>query len=129
MWGAEPLPGGRNEAGLAADAFYGGDPLIAALGRMGRGGLGRSRGAPMHFAEIDPGDTQAVVEFATLTGSSHESLEALDSNWFAPAKSALVTGDIGELDLLANDLRFRIGSRPQWKFWRRRRPWLARLAS
>jgi hypothetical protein len=70
-----------------------------------------------------------VVEFAPLTGASHESLEALDLNWFAPAKSALVTGDIQELDLIANDRCFRIRARGHWKFWRRRRPWLASLAS
>jgi len=129
IWGAEPLPGGRVQEGLVADAYIGGDPLIAALNRMGRGGHGRARAVPMHLAEVEPEETQVVVEFATLTGASHESLEALDSNWFAPAKSALVTGDIREVDLVANDRRFRIRSRPQWKFWRRRRPWLASLGS
>ena len=70
-----------------------------------------------------------VVEFAALTGEPHESLEALDANWFATVKSALAAGDIREVDLVANDRRFRIGARPQWKFWRRRHPWLARLGS
>jgi hypothetical protein len=116
------------EAGLAADAYYGGDHLIAALARTGRGGLGCARAAPMRLAEIDAGASQVVVEFATLTGAPHETLDALDSNWFAPARSALQAGDIQELELVANDRRFRIGARPQWKFWRRRRPWLATLA-
>ena len=129
MWGAEPLPGGRVEFGLAADAYYGGDPLIAALARMERGGLGAARAAPKQLAEIDPDEAEVVVEFAALTGARHESLEALDSNWFAPAKSALATGDLRQLDLVANDRRFRIEARPQWKFWRRRRPWLTSLGS
>jgi hypothetical protein len=128
MWGADPLPGGLMEAGLAADAYYGGDHLIAALARMDGGGLGCARAAPMRLAEIDAGASQVVVEFATLTGAPHETLDALDSNWFAPARSALQAGDIQELELVANDRRFRIGARPQWKFWRRRRPWLATLA-
>jgi hypothetical protein len=129
IWGADPLPVARAEAGLVADAYFGGDPLIAALSRMGGGGPGNARGAPVHLAEIDAGEAQVVVEFATLTGAAHESLETLDSNWFAPAKSALVTGDIRELDLVMNDRRFRIGARPQWKFWRRRRPWLSSLGA
>jgi hypothetical protein len=130
MWGAEALPGGHVEFGLAADAYYGGDPLIAGLGRLlaalGRGG---ERGAPIHIDEIDPGEANVVVEFAPLTGAPHESLEALDANWFAPVRSALATGDIRELDLVANDLRFRIAARPHWKFWRRRRAWLASLGA
>jgi len=129
IWGADPLPGGRVESGLVADAYLGGDPLIAALSRMGKGGHGNARSAPMHSAEIDPGEAHVVVEFATLTGESHESLEALDANWFAPARAALADGDIRQLDLVANDRRFRIEARPQWKFWRRRRPWLASLGS
>jgi hypothetical protein len=129
IWGGDPLPGGFVAEGLVADAYLGADPLIVALSRMCRGGLGSARSAPKHLAEIDPGEARAVVEFAPLTGASHESLEALDLNWFAPAKSALVTGDIQELDLIANDRCFRIRARGHWKFWRRRRPWLASLAS
>jgi hypothetical protein len=32
-------------------------------------------------------------------------------------------------DLIANDRWFRILSRPNWKFWRRRASWLRRLGS
>ncbi|HEU5138237.1 MAG TPA: hypothetical protein VFU13_24035, partial [Steroidobacteraceae bacterium] len=88
-----------------------------------------ARGAPKQFAHIDAVAAHVVVEFAALTGGPQESLDALDANWFGPAKAALVTGDIGELDLVANDRRFQIGARPQWKFWRRRRSWLASLGA
>lgn len=127
LWGADsaPLPG-RVEPWHAEAEFYGGDPMIAALNRhLG----GRARGAPKQFAHIDAVAAHVVVEFAALTGGPQESLDALDANWFGPAKAALVTGDIGELDLVANDRRFQIGARPQWKFWRRRRSWLASLGA
>jgi len=129
LWGAEPLPGGSADVGLATHAYFGGDPLIAALSRVGRRGDASVRSAPMKLADIDAGEAPVVVEFATLTGASHENLASLDSNWFAPAKSRLATGEIRQLDLIANDRRFRIDARPQWKFWRRRRPWLASFAS
>ena len=100
--------------------------MIAALGRFDGGG---AIGVPTQWAHLDSDAAHVVVEFAALTGEPHESLEALDANWFAAVKSALVAGDILDLDLVANDRRFRIGARPQWKFWRRRQPWLARLGS
>jgi hypothetical protein len=128
LWGAAsaPSPRGHVEPWHSAAAFYGGDPMIAALNRHPGG---RARGAPAQWAHIDSDAPHVVVEFAALTGGPHESLEALDTHWFAPVKSALVTGGIREVDLVANDRRFRIGPRPQWKFWRRRRPWLASFAS
>ncbi len=128
LWGAEssPPPRGRVEPWRANAAYYGGDPMIADLGRMD---THRARGVPKMLAHIDSAAPHVVAEFAPLTGGPHESLEALDANWFAPARSALVTGDIRELDLVANDRLFRIRARPQWKFWRRRHPWLASLGS
>jgi hypothetical protein len=128
LWGAAsaPTPSGRVEPGRADAAFFGGDPLISGLNRHSGG---EARGAPRQLADIDCAAPHVVVEIAALTGAPHESLQSLDANWFAPAKSALATGDIRELDLLANDRRFRIGARPQWKFWRRRGPWLASLTS
>ena len=86
-------------------------------------------GIPKQLVDLDPDAPHVVVEFAALTGESHESLEALDANWLATVKSALVTGTIRQVDLVANNRRFRIGARPQRKFWRRGQPWLARLVS
>ena len=86
-------------------------------------------GIPKQLVDLDPDAPHVVVEFAALTGESHESLEALDANWFGCLKSALETGNIREVDFVANNRRFTIGARPQRKFWRRSRPWLARLGS
>jgi len=128
LWGARPTPspGGRVEPCRADAVYFGEDPLIAALSRLAGG---RASGIPKQLADLDPDGPHVVVEFAALTGESHESLEALDANWFACLKSALVTGNIREVDLVANNRRFRIGARPQRKFWRRSQPWLARLGS
>ncbi len=126
LWGARSTPStrGRVEARQADAAYFGGDPLIARLGRLD---AHRARGVPKQLAHIDSAEAHVVVEFASLTGGPHESLEAFDANWFAPAKASLETGDIGELDLVANDRWFRIAARPGWRLWRKRTPWLARL--
>jgi hypothetical protein len=121
LWGANAKPPrARTDA-----VYYGGDPTIAALGRL----AAQHAHDPKQLSQVDSDKPHVVVEFAALTGGPHESLEALDANWFAPAKSALATGDIQELELVVNDRRFHIGARPQWKFWRRRQPWLTSLGS
>jgi hypothetical protein len=127
LWGAPSTQPPRKLAGGRAEAaYFGGDPTIAALSRLD---ASRAYEAPKQLARIDSAAPHVVVEFAALTGAPHESLQALDVHWFAPAKAALATGDIRGFDLVANDRRFRIGARPHWKFWRRRRPWLASLGS
>ena len=129
MWGAEPIAAGLVEPGLAAGAYLGGDPLVEALSRMRGGSGGRAQTVPMRLGDIDPALADVVAEFAVLTGAAHENLPALDARWFQPARVALETGDIRQVDIVANDRRFRIGARPQWKVWRRRQHWLARLGS
>jgi hypothetical protein len=129
IWGGEPLPGGLVESGLTASAYLGGDPLIECLSRMEEGGAGFARSAPARLDEIEPGAGEVVVEFAALSGAPHESLESLDANWFAPARSALATGALQELDLVANDRCFRVRAHSHWKFWRRKQHWLASLGS
>jgi hypothetical protein len=127
LWGAgTSAPPRPIEASGAGVVFYGGDPLIAALSHIGGGRVG---GIPRQLADLRSAAPHVVIESAALTGEPHESLEALDANWLAPVKTALIEGDLREFDLVANDRRFRIGVRAQWKFWRRRHPWLARLGS
>jgi hypothetical protein len=110
----------------SAVAYFGGDFLIAALGESsGRG----QRAAPARFLDLQTDAAHAVVEFAALTGTNQESLESLDTQWFAPARSALVSGEIERVDVVANDLHFRLGKRSHLRFWHRRRKWLARLAA
>jgi hypothetical protein len=126
LWGAQstPPPRERVEGWRADAAYFGGDPMIAALSRLDSS----PAGAPKQLAHIQSDAPHVVVEFAALTGEPHESLETLDTNWFAPAKSALLTGELRELELVANDRRFRIGTRAHWRVWRRRRTWLAQFA-
>ena len=127
LWGAGATSTAHQRADDRASAVYfGGDPMILALGRIDGG---RARAPPEQWAHLDAAAPHVVVEFAALTGEPRESLEALDATWFASVKSALASGSIREFDLVANDRRFRIGARPQWKFWHRRQHWLARLAS
>ena len=127
LWGAgTSAPPGPIEGPGADAVFYGGDPLIAALSHLGGG---RASGIPKQLADLRSAAPHVVIEFAALTGEPHESLAALDANWLPSVKSALLAGDLREFDLVANDRRFRIGARAPWKFWRRRRPWLARLGS
>lgn len=126
LWDAPSLPAtARGEAGRTAAAFYGGDPLICELAQQG----GAARGVPKEWAQLDSAAPRVVLEFAALTGEPQESLESLDANWFAPARSALVLGELEELDILANDLHFRVGARSHLRFWRRGKSWLTRLGS
>jgi hypothetical protein len=90
---------------------------------------GLEQGIPKLLTDLGSTAPHAIVEFAALTGDPPESLAALDANWLSNVRAALVAGNIREFDLVANDRRFRIGAHPQRKFWRRRQPWLARLAS
>jgi hypothetical protein len=128
LWGAASAPAARGqvEPGQADVSYYGGDPMIAELRRIAGGG---ARGVPKQWTQLDRSAPHVVMEFAALTGGPHESLEALDANWFAPAKAALKSGQLREFDLLANDRRFSTGARPDWRIWRRRHPWLTRLGS
>jgi len=123
LWGrnaAAPSPGME-----AADIeLHGGDPLLLALG--GTPSL-PARAAPMGFAQVAK-RAHEVAEFAVLTGYPHESLAELDPNWFAAARHALADGALSQLEIVANDRRFRITRRARWRFWRARRGWLENLA-
>jgi len=127
MWNAEFPQIVPVRAAVRSDVVcYGRDPMIEAL--MREAGE-NARDAPGHWAQIDMQVPHVVVEFAALTGGSHETLEALDTNWFAPVRTALMNGNLREFAVIANDRRFRIGARSRHRFWRRHRPWLARLGT
>jgi hypothetical protein len=82
---------------------------------------------PGRFEELT-GEGQHYVELAPMSGNPQSALPELDRNWFAPARTALSAGALGELRIVANDRQFVIGARARWKFWRRRRNWLESLA-
>jgi len=125
LWGAQSSVALKAFAAIAADVtFYGGDPLVTALARRSSNFPKR---APHKWDEIGADASHVIAEFATITGEPHEALEALDANWFAPVKEALVTGEMVELDILANDRHFHVSRRPHRRFWRRGKKWLPQL--
>jgi hypothetical protein len=67
----------------------------------------------------EPGS--GVVVCSDYPGSSTWS--AVEQRWLAPALAALKSGRIKRLDLSAADRRFSLGRAPNWRFWRRTRPW------
>jgi hypothetical protein len=112
--------------------FYGGDPFVAAIARAvaeaSRHGL-RCATAPSSFRDLDLHASHAVVELTPMTGGEHGALHSLEAQWLAAVRAALSNGSLATCDLIANDRWFRILSRPNWKFWRRRGSWLQRLGS
>lgn len=127
LWG-----GGLRDAAAGASAeavagqssslrLFGGDPFLRAIS-------GSSvSSAPVSLGEMD-GEGHCVVELAPMSGRKDESLAALESNWFAPARDALRRGEIGSVDLVANDRCFRVAARSGWRWWRRRVSWLTQLS-
>ena len=120
--GDETGPVSVNTVPLAQPRFFGGDPYLSALAGL------PVTPPPVSFAAIEAGESRCVVELAPMSGPRDESLAALDSNWFGPAREALNRGDLVSLDLIANDRWFRIAARPGWRIWRRRCSWLDQLA-
>jgi hypothetical protein len=125
LWGRDGGP--RRSAGTDERdvEIYGGDPLLGGLSRMREF---RLREVPPVLAQIEGARQHVIAELAVLTGHPHETLAAIDSSWFAAARQALERGELAALDVVANDLCFRISARAGWKFWRRRRSWLEILA-
>jgi hypothetical protein len=128
LWGGGLIDGGAVEAGTtirapdSAPRYLGGDPYLSAL-------AGSSvMPPPVSFGELSAGDSRCIVEFAPMSGRQHETLSALESNWFSPARDALGRGEIESVDLIANDRHFRVAARSGWRWWRRRSSWLAQLS-
>jgi hypothetical protein len=48
---------------------------------------------------------------------------AVERRWIAPALAAMKSGRMKRLDLSAANRRFSVGRGPNWRFWRRPRPW------
>jgi len=62
-----------------------------------------------------------VVVCADQPGSS--TWPAVEQRWLAPALAALKSGRISGLDLSAGNRSFSLRRAPNWRFWRRPRPW------
>jgi hypothetical protein len=102
--------------------IFGGDPFLRAI----KGSPVKS--PPLSLSELAGSKGHDIVELAPMSGRKDESLSSLEANWFAPAREALRRGEIGSVDLVANDRRFRIAARSGWRWWRRRSSWLAQLS-
>jgi hypothetical protein len=123
LWGNEPGPRGGNRGDPADYDFQGGDPFIGGLaGHTGTDATADS------FSVLRVLRNHAVVEFAPLTGGQQETLPALETRWFAPARAALEEGRLEYVQVVANDRLFTVRPRARLKFWRRRRGWLESLA-
>jgi hypothetical protein len=123
LWGNEPGPRGGYRADPADYDFQGGDPFIGGLaGHTGTDATADS------FSVLRVLRNHAVVEFAPLTGGQQETLPALETRWFAPARAALEEGRLECVQVVANDRLFTVRPRARLKFWRRRRGWLESLA-
>ena len=136
LWGAGRLPP-RSESNF--DGVWSSNPLAL--------GLARAAGVPTHPLPLDAAtllehalaQTSPLVVLDELLGpAQYENGEAyragisgLESRWFAPLRTALATGRIGQLRIEASTayatLSWESRSRDQWKLWRRPQP-LAALA-
>jgi hypothetical protein len=126
LWGggratAAP-PGGA--ADCHASILFGGDSFLAACANLACNEPARP--VPSGFAALGEG-ASAYVELSPISGDVQDSLEALEANWFAPARAALATHAVEQLSLVANDRVFDILPNATWKFWRRGRHWLELL--
>lgn len=126
LWGGGVCPG---EPSMPAEtgstiAIHGGDPWLAGLARCAA--RVPMREPPLAFAHLAMSD-RAVVELAPMSGAPREGLATLDTQWFAPMRAFLASGELAEVHLVANDRVFRIGARSGWRLWRRKQSWLARL--
>jgi hypothetical protein len=114
---------------LAATAtplhFHGDDPAFAGLARVLTGAPPAPLPGGFDALRTDPGRT--IVELTPLDGAPGRGLQSLDTQWLAPARSALDGGTLAALDIIANDRWFRIAGRSRWRFWRARKSWLERL--
>jgi len=126
--GGEPAPVAAipSSVGREPVALYGDDLFLAGVAAT----VSHATHAPIPagLTAIENAAPHHVVEFAPMSGEPQESLTRLDENWFMPARIALATGVLSSLEVIANDLCFRIAGRAGWRFWRRQRGWLENLA-
>ena len=130
LWGGQtplqaPGPLATSSAGTRREkpTVHGEDPWLGAFAaHMGT----EIAAVPMNFAKVLDA-LPAVVELNPMSGDPSASLVRLEKLWFAPVSVALSEGRLDSFELLANDIRHRVGSRPAWRIWRRPAPWLAGL--
>jgi hypothetical protein len=127
LWGGGSAgPEARRPDGLVEGryVFHGEDPWLAACADHI---TAREIAAPPGGFAALTGTDHAIVELTPMSGERRDSLGTVEAQWFAGVRAALAAGSLESVDLIANDIRYRIAARPAWRIWRRRAPWLAVL--
>jgi hypothetical protein len=126
FWGGQGLPMADARAALPAPEmiFAGEDPCVAGLSRLVNGS--DPEPIPTSLGDWQADVEQGVVVLAPMT-TAGQSLAALESRWFEPAKNALTGGRISELQIYANNRFFYIVNNDRIAFWRRRYRWIESL--
>ena len=125
IWGRGANETGSRGLNEPSVEIHGGDPLIEGLIRRWQQ---HSRGLPTSLDQFVGTRPHVIVEFAPLTGEPQEALTALDDSWFRAAQQLLERGALSALEIIANDVLFRVTPHARMRFWRRSRGWLENLA-
>lgn len=114
---ARPLPALRSD-----------DGFLRGLWRIGGAA---DEPVPHSFQALDlDRDEAMIVALAAAPGpreSAGQALSNLEREWFRPALAALQRGRIACLQAHLNDRFLSLTRRGSWRWWRRSRPWFARL--
>jgi hypothetical protein len=103
--------------------LLGEDNLVRAL--LGLANRDTTPDIPRAFGDL--AGAAGYVEFAPMSGRPSHALPEIERHWFAPARNALLSGELEELRIVANDRMFAVRAPARFKFWRRRRNWLESL--
>ena len=127
IWGGGPGPVAAPAGPLPA--LRSDDEFLRGLWRMG-GATGEP--APDTFSALDlERDDAMIVAFAGIpvaNESAADALSTLERDWFGPALAGLQRGRVACVQVLLNDRLLSLTRRDSWRWWRRARPWFARLA-
>lgn len=95
--------------------------------------IANARGEPVppSFEALDRANAEAmIVALPGPTAASEmaaQGLSSLERDWFQPALASLRRGRIQCLQMHVNDRLLSLTRRASWRWWRRARPWYARL--
>lgn len=103
--------------------MHGSDAFLAGLARFVN--LPPLAPAPRGLTAVE---NHHIVELTPMSGDSRQSLAFVEEHWFEPARSALESGAMNQLDIVANDTCFRVTPWMRWRYWRPRRNWFENVA-
>jgi hypothetical protein len=102
--------------------FTGEDSWLAALALAQTGA--DPHGTRLQY--VQPGAAHGIVELTPMSDADG-SLARLDAQWLAPARAALASGALEQVEILANDRHFITRRHAGWRFWRRGHHWMELL--